>query len=346
MPLVLNLRLNLRVSKLCMRAATIQVVTSVTVWVCPFTFQAVAQADAQSPEITFRTSSNLVLVDVVALNSKNELADTTLRRDDFQLLDNGRPVAIKTFDSATGTRPLALWFVVQCKMAGWESRGSGLFRGQIHRFEPVLKTRNPRDSVAVAHWCDNGDSRLDLLPTSNAEEATATLEQVLTPVLSANLQDRAGELALQQTLQLIIDETRSLSPEPVPVLIFLYGDYSGMPKAEADHFIDELLATSAIAYGLKDSRSPGIWLIGEQAEVGHHIASETGGVYLKVAPENYATGLTQILRQLDSRYELGFQPEALDGKRHKLTVKLTDAAKKEHTGVRLRYRLAYVPVER
>jgi len=330
-----------------MRTATIQVMTSVTVWVWTLTFPAVAQSDAQSPEVTFRTSSNLVLVDVVALNSKNELADTTLRRDDFELLDNGRPVAIKTFDNATGTRPLALWFVVQCNMAGWESRGSGLFARQIHRFEPVLKTRNSRDSVAVAHWCDNGDSRLDLLPTSNSEEeAVATLERVLTLVRSDNLHDRAGELALQQTLQLIIDETRSLSEEPVPVLIFQYGDYSGMPKAEANHFIDELLATSAIAYGLKDSRSPGLWLIGEQAEVGHYIASETGGVYLKVAAENYATGLTQILRQLDSRYELGFQPEALDGKRHKLTVKLTDAAKKEHTGVRLRYRLGYVPVQR
>ena len=92
-----------------------------------------------------------------------------------------------------------------------------MFAGQIHRFEPALETRNSRDSVAVAHWCDNGDSRPELLPTSNAEEATAALEQVLTPALSDNLQDRAGERALQQTLQLIID--------------------------------------SAIAYGLKDSRS-------------------------------------------------------------------------------------------
>jgi hypothetical protein len=87
-------------------------------------------------------------------------------------------------------------------------------------------------------------------------------------------------------------------------------------------------------------------LIGEQAEVAHYIARETGGVYLKVAPENYATGLTQILRQLDSRYELGFQPEALDRKCHKLTVKLGAAAKKEHVGVRVRYRLGYVPVQR
>jgi hypothetical protein len=67
-------------------------------------------------------------------------------------------------------------------------------------------------------------------------------------------------------------------PEPVPVVIFLYGDYSGMPKSEADHFIDELLETSAIAFGLRDQRSPRIrWLWGEQSAVANYIASETEG---------------------------------------------------------------------
>ena len=54
----------------------------------------------------------------------------------------------------------------------------------------------------------------------------------------------------------------------------------------------------------------------------------------------------KILRQLHFRYELGFQPEALDGKRHKLFVKLADAAREQHKGVRLRYRLEYVPMQR
>jgi hypothetical protein len=53
--------------------------------------------------------------------------------------------------------------------------------------------------------------------------------------------------------------------------------------------------------------------------------------------------LEEILRQLHFRYELGFQPEALDGKRHTLRVELTDAVKNQHKGLRLRYRLAYVP---
>jgi hypothetical protein len=309
---------------------------------------AIAQEDShpsQPSETTFHSSSNLVLVPIIAL--KNGLPDKTLKRDDFQVFDNGHPVSIKTFDSGAqfSTRPLALWFVVQCNMQGWETKGSGLFAGQINLLRPALKDMDKQDTVAVAHWCDDGQSKLDLRPTSNVEETSTTLEQVLAPMPSPNDHARTGELALQKTLQLIVDATRSLVPEPVPVLIFLYGDYSGMPRSEADHFIDELLETSAVAYGLKDRRSPGMWwLPGEQKEVAHYIATETGGEYLLVTPQTYAAGLEEILLRLHFRYELGFKPEALDGKRHKLRVTLAEAAKNQHQGLRLRYRLAYVPI--
>jgi hypothetical protein len=272
-----------------------------------------------SPEITLHTSSNLVLVDVIALNGKNGLPDKTLKRDDFQILDNGQPVSIKTFDSGAQftTRPLVIWFVVQCNMQGWETKGSGLFAGRITLFKPALKYLEKSDTVAVAHWCDDGQSKLDLLPVTNVDDAATALEQVLAPVPSPDDHSRTGELALQKTLQLIMDATRSLQPEPVPVVIFLYGDYSAMPRSEADHFIDELLETSAIAYGLKDRRSPRLWwLPGEQNEVAHYIATETGGEYLRVTPETYSTGLEEILQQLHFRYQLGFTPETLDGKRH------------------------------
>jgi hypothetical protein len=301
------------------------------------------------PELTLRVSSNLVLVDVIALKAENGLPDNTLKRDDFQIFDNGHRVSITTFDSGAQTRPLALWFIVQCNMQGWETEGSGLFSGRIDLFKPALKYLDKQDAAAVAHWCDNGDSQLDLLPTSNVEQAATTLEQVLVPTPYPDHHGRTGELALQKTLQLIVDATHSLVPEPVPVVIFLYGDYSGMPRSEADHFIDELLETSAIAYGLKDRRSPRIgslWLSGEQAAIANYIATQTGGQYLRVTPETYVTGLEEILRQLHFRYELGFNPEALDGKRHKLQVKLADAVKSQHKGMRLRYRAAYVPTRR
>jgi hypothetical protein len=301
---------------------------------------------AQDTPLTFHSSSNLVLVDVIARNPKNGLPDKTLTRADFELFDSGHPIPIKTFDNGAQftTRPLALWFIVLCNMEGYEKEGSGLFRGQIGPLMPSLKYVETQDAVAVAHWCDDGQSNLDLLPTRNIEKLATVLEKVLAPIPDTKGHDRAGELALQKTLQLIVDATRLSKPEPVPIVIFLYGDHSGMPKSEANHFIDELLETSAIVYGLRDRRSPGIWFLpGEQKEVAHYIANETGGQYLDVMPQTYASGLQEILQQLHSRYELGFTPEALDGRRHKLTVKLAEAVKNQHKGVRLRYRAAYVP---
>jgi hypothetical protein len=303
-------------------------------------------AVAQQSPITFRSSSTLVLVDVIARDPKNGLPDKTLTRTDFEVFDNGHRVSIKTFDNGAQftTRPLALWFVVQCYMPDVKTEGSGLFQGQVSRFQPALKYVEKRDTVAVAHWCDNGESKVDLLPTNSVESVLVDLKQVLEPSIQADDHDRTGELALQRTLQLIVDATRSSQPEPVPVVIFLYGDHSGMPKSEANHFIDELLETSAIVYGLKDRRSPGIWFLpGEQKEVAHYIATQTGGQYMEVTPETYAKGLEEILQQLHFRYELGFVPDNLDGKRHKLTVKLAHRMKNHHKGVRLKYRAAYVP---
>jgi hypothetical protein len=313
-----------------------------------FTLSVAAQEAPSAPpsqETTIRISTNLVLVDVVALNAKNGLPDKTLKRDDFQVFDDDRPVSITTFDTGPSARSLALWFVVQCDMQDYEAKGSGFFRGQIHLLKPALKDLERQDTVAVAHWCDDGQSKLDLLPTSNVDHAVATLEQVLAPTFNPEDHERTGELALQKTLQLIVDATRSAHPEPLPVVIFLYGDHSGMPRDEADHFIGELLETSAIAFGLRDRRSPRIrFLIGEQKEVAHYIATQTGGQYSDVTPDSYARGLEEILQQLHFRYELGFKPEVLDGQRHKLLVKLADAAKNQHKGVRLRHRAAYVPV--
>ena len=107
---------------------------------------------------------------------------------------------------------------------------------------------------------------------------------------------RPSELALQKILQLIIDDSRSSKPEPLRVVIFLYGGWSGMDRSEANHFIDELLETSAIAFGVRDRRSPHIWfLIGEQKEVAHYIATETGGQYFEATPDTYSRALQEIL---------------------------------------------------
>ena len=91
----------------------------------------------QPPETILRISNNLVLVDVVALNPKAGRSEGGLSKDDFQVFDDGHPVPIKTFDVGAATRPLAFWFIVQCKMAGWEGEGSGFFAGTSASSRPL-----------------------------------------------------------------------------------------------------------------------------------------------------------------------------------------------------------------
>ena len=312
---------------------------------------AVAQQSPSIPHsadpsgVTFHSTSNLDLVDVIAMNSDSRRPDDTLTRDDFRIFDNGRAVPVKTFDTGAATRPLALWFVVQCAMKDWINEGSGLFRGRVNLLTPALHHLDRADTIAVAHWCDDGQSKLDLLPTSDANAAAVAIEQVLTPTFDPPSHDRPGELALQTTLQLIVDSTHSLPHETVPVLIFLYGDYSAMARSEADHLVNELLGSSCIAFGLRDTQSPHFHSIfGQQGSIANYFATQTGGQYLSVSPEAYAAGLEQILDQLHFRYELSFRPQALDGKRHKLRVTLTSAAENAHRGICLRYRTAYISV--
>jgi hypothetical protein len=50
-----------------------------------------------------------------------------------------------------------------------------------------------------------------------------------------------------------------------------------------------------------------------------------------------------IIVRLHFRYELGFIPPKLDGKRHELKVELTKEAREKHKGIRLKFRPEYIP---
>jgi hypothetical protein len=297
---------------------------------------------------TFRIATNLVLVNVVALNTATRAPIGTLRREDFVLFDNDHQVQIKTFDAGSAAQPLAVWFLVQCTMPGWDENGSGTFRGRLSQFEREVKDPNGRDEFGVAHWCDDGTSNLDLSPSKDAPSAIHQLELVLnTPVRTAS-HSRKGELALQAVLHKIVEATGTQYPQHVPAVIFLYDDYSAMPKAEADHFVDELLSSTVTVYGLRDARSPQVastrWLGGEQSSIAKYIATQTGGSYLAVDPPQFAEGLRTILAELHSRYELGLSPQVFDGKRHKLRVALSGAARKQSSTIGLRFRSGYMAV--
>jgi hypothetical protein len=145
---------------------------------------------------TFRVQSSLVLVDVITQDHKTGLPIRDFKKKDFRLFDNRREVPITTFDTgAHDTRAITLWVVVICNESGLPRFGaSAEFLGQESLFRPALNYLEGHDKVGVAHWCDNGDSELDLLPTEDRDSAIQQLAETLKPIPSKAVRPRAMRL--------------------------------------------------------------------------------------------------------------------------------------------------------
>jgi len=312
----------------------------------------IAQQHPAYPQTpTFRVQSSLVLVDVISQDRKSGLPNSDFKKEDFRLFDNGHEVRISTFDAGAryDTRSITVWLVVICNEGGLPKFGaSAEFLGQEALFRPALNHLEPHDMVGVGHWCDNGDSQLDLLPTGDRNRVIEELAETLQPIPFQGgtfAGDEAGEQAFRKVIRLIIRDAYGRNPKPLPVIVFLHGDHTGQPHGELNKLVDDFLETSGIVFGIRDSRSPNLhFIIGEQARIMHYMAIHTGGEYVSAPPSGYEAALEGILLQLQFRYELGFIPPTIDGKRHELRVELTKSAKVGHKGLRLRYRPEYIPV--
>jgi len=308
-----------------------------------------AQADAP-PQTTIRVDSSLVLVDVITQDQKTALPLMDLKKEDFQVVDNDTERAILSFDvgSRYGTRPISLWFVVICNEMDWDENGSGFMRRKGSLLRPALDHLDKNDTLGIAHWCDDQTYKIDYPPARDVDTGLAKLEKLFHG-WPKGVGTRTGELALQGMLRLILENVHHANPEPLPVIVFLYGDHSGMEREEVDDLLKELLQTSGIVYGINDGAVPvsPVYLdnLHAQPNVAHFLAVKTGGQFFSVNPKIFAIALDNILVQVHFRYVLGFQPEVLDGKKHNLLVRLTDSAKGKYPDVRLAFRPAYIPLK-
>ena len=315
--------------------------------------QVAPSAQTNASVTTFRVESSLVLLDVFTLNEKTGLPENTLTKDDFRVFDDRHEVILANFGSGAhyDNRAVTLWLVALCNeiippvASGWV--GSGNFAGKESLFRPALNALDSHDRVAVAHWCDNGQESIDLAPTNDTDKAITMLQHNLKrmtyPWTGANY--REGELTLQALFRSLIRDAHRTQPHPLPVVVVLNADQTGMPAPEVDKLTDDFLETSGVIFGIKNknTQSSADYSNGEEGSIFHHMVEQTGGQYYSVLSKDYDAALTSIILQLHFRYELGFVPSKIDGKRHMLKVELTDAAKKKYKKVRLRYREEYIP---
>jgi len=333
--------------------------------------RAVAQETASSHSVPPGTP---FAVDVVVSSKHGKSIEQPLTRDDFELLDGKTALPIASVAHGDSTRPLTLWFIVQCPLTApgydWNTLGSGFFRGHSESLTAGLKDLDAKATVAVAHWCDNGEFQVDLFPTSDRDAPAASIQSTLTspPVAigsaassqgpsgrgvrgasagSAYLGSGTAQDALAALIGNIGDLTRLMAPGSVPVLIFIYGDHGGTDIPSVARLLQKVESASAIVYLLNNGAVPPDASRDSETRTLqmyyiHYLGDKTGGRAVEAFHGDYAKELAQIIAELSNRYELGFTPSALDGKQHELRVRLIARARSRLGPVNLRYGSSYI----
>jgi hypothetical protein len=194
-----------------------------------------------------------VILELIATDKRTHAPAEGLTQDDFEIVEGRSAAHITSFahGSEGSLPPLSLWFVLQCpeehSYFNWVSNGSGFMQGKTATLTPVLKKLNQRDTVGVAHWCDNGEVGVDLLPSTGRVAPQNVLDAVLNATRT-NVARTPGVNALHNMVIRVRDTARRLTPKAQPVMIFLYGDHSWMYHDEAEDMLDQLLGALPTVY--------------------------------------------------------------------------------------------------
>jgi hypothetical protein len=301
--------------------------------------------------------ANLVLVDGVAEqedpNTHGLSLVTDLKKEDFKLYDQRKEVAIQSLSAGAGTRPIALWLIVQCNDGSPADFGSNFIKPILQDLKTPLQHLAQRDVLGVAHWCADGSAKVDMAPGTDVDAALSAVDQVLGPKV-ANTSDRAAMQAMLHMVNMAVESTRNTKPgsgsdQPyMPVFLFLNGDQGGTDSREANTIIEALMESSGMVFGLGevDMHHDVLEDVGSGQTYNqiHYYCRTTGGQFYSTTQTNlFAPTLDYIISQLHARYTLAFQPAKIDGKPHELRVDLNKEAQSRFPKTTPRFRIECIP---
>jgi len=308
-----------------------------------FSFLATCSQSPTPPkDQQIRTIVELVTFNVTVQDQETGMPVENLGREDFQVLDDRHLVSAVYFERARSS-PTKIWFLVNCPERGGIDSGSRFMAGKSSLLRPALDKLNSDDTVGVAHWCVNGDAKIDLAPTQNREAPLDAIDMILrqTPVEPASPADR---LALQRALGLVIDNTRFESKYALPVIVLLYDGRFSIPKDETELMAKKLLYNGAMVYqiGSQSENFTGLDPLAQNSSL-QFISTHTGGSVFAVK-DDYLKAMDSLVETLHFRYTFGFGPRSRDKQWHELGVQLTEAAQQNHRPFRVHCGAGYLNV--
>ena len=265
----------------------------------------IAPARAQDPQGKFKVSTNSVaLYATVTDTTKRLVPDVT--EDDFEVYDNGKLQTLTQFDN----KPLPITVVVMLDTSGSMTLALDLVKSAAEQF---LIRLMPEDQGMVGAFND----KIEFHPegfTNSRDDLVRSLKEL----------DFGYPTRLYDAVNESMAQLKGIPGRKV-ILVFTDGDDNASKFGSGD-VTDRGRVEDVMVYsiGLENEYFDGARKVRSSPDRGlKRLSEETGGgFFLLKKTDELTSTFTRVAQELHSQYVLGFSPQVLDGKVHKLEVRL------------------------
>ena len=282
-------------------------------------FLIVSVAAQETPQKTFKVSTNSVALYATVTEPDKRLVPD-LVEDDFEVYDNGKLQTLTSFDN----KPQPISVVVMIDTSGSMTLALDLVKAAAEQF---LIRMLPDDQGMVGAFNDKIEFHPDGF-TNMRDELVGSLKDL----------DFGYPTRLWDAVDASMQQLKSIPGRKV-VLVFTDGD-DNSSKLGSGNVTDRGRVEDVMVYsvGLENEYFDGARKVRSSPDRGlKRLSEETGGgFFLLKKTDELTSTFTRVAQELHSQYVLGFAPQVLDGKIHKLEVRV------KKPGMLARARKSYV----
>ena len=259
--------------------------------------------EGQQP--TFRVGTQVVSLFATVTDAGKRLVPN-LVKEDFEVLDNDKVQPLVFFENEI--QPIAVVVILDTSLS--MNNSIPLLKKAAEQF---LLRLLPADQGRVGAF--NDKIQFNDKFTNNRDDLISDLQTL----------DFGNGTRLWDAVGASLDELKGI-PERRVILVFTDGDDTES-KVRLGTVTDRARAEEVMVYaiGFESTYFNGQRMVKSKPDGGlQKLAAETGGGYFELTKTSeLATTFTRVAQELHSQYVLGFTPTQLDGRVHKLTIRLT-----------------------
>ena len=259
----------------------------------------------QQQQPLFKSGSKTVAIFATVTDSTGRLVPG-LEADDFEVLDEGKPVQLTLFDNNVQPFTAALTLDTSGSMTANISRVQEAAEQFVIRMLPA-------DKAAVAYFND----QLFFSPRFTSDR-DALSRYIRTEMRFGN------STVLWDAIDAAMDRLQLIDGRKVVVALTDGDDFGS--KTDFDDVRDRARENEVMVYsiGFTSDYFDGVRRVRSKPSANlKRLAQETGGGFFELQKTaDLNTTFTRVIQELHSQYAMAFQPGRIDGKLHKLQVRL------------------------